>query len=95
MVCIGVIMWKVQYKPNDDYEPWATLRQFDNKGDAVLHALRISGDYYLVKVTDEDDALIWISWASLKVIALRLMAKNNSSELYRLVLRSGYAQQPS
>ena len=54
-------MWKVQCKPNDDSQPWSTLKEFENKGDAVLHALRISGDYYLVKVIDEDDALVWIS----------------------------------
>lgn len=54
-------MWKAQCKLNDDSQPWSTLQQFDNKGDAVLYALRISGDYYLVKVTDADDALIWIS----------------------------------
>lgn len=54
-------MWKVQYKQADDSQPWSTLQQFDEKGDAVLYALRISGDYYLVKVTDADDALVWIS----------------------------------
>lgn len=54
-------MWKVQYRQNDDSEPWLTLKQFDNKGDAVMYALRISGDYFLVKVIDADDALIWIS----------------------------------
>lgn len=58
---IGAIMWKVQYKQADDSQPWSTLQQFDEKGDAVLYALRISGDYYLVKVTDADDALVWIS----------------------------------
>ncbi len=58
---MGVIMWTVQCKSNDDSQPWSTLQQFDNKGDAVLYALRISADYYLVKVIDADDALIWIS----------------------------------
>lgn len=60
-MCIGKTMWKVQYKPNNDSQPWSLLQQFDDKGDALLHALRISGDYYMVKVTDADDALIWIS----------------------------------
>lgn len=60
-MCVGVIMWKVQYKPNNDSQPWSTLKVYENKGDALLYALRISGDYYMVKVTGENDALIWIS----------------------------------
>ena len=54
-------MWKIQYKPNNDSQPWSTLKVYENKGDALLHALRVSGDYFMVKVTDVNDALIWIS----------------------------------
>ena len=61
MECVGAMMWKVQYKPNNDSQPWSTLKVYENKGDALLHALRISGDYYMVKVTDANDMLIWVS----------------------------------
>lgn len=61
VMCVSKVVWKVQCKPNNDSQPWVVLQEHDNKGDALLHGLRISGDYFMVKVTDSDDALIWIS----------------------------------
>lgn len=52
-------MWTVEYKPDNDSQPWMTLDSYDNKASAILHASRVSGDYYMVKVTDPDGSVIW------------------------------------
>lgn len=52
-------MWKVQYKPNNDSQPWTTLQEFSNKAGALLHASSVSRMYYMVKVVDPDGIEIW------------------------------------
>jgi hypothetical protein len=52
-------MWIVQYKPNNDSQPWSNLGSYDNKVSAILHASRVSGKYFMVKVEDQDSSVIW------------------------------------
>ena len=52
-------MWKVEYKPNNDSQPWTLLESYDNKASAILHAARVSADHYMVKVTDPDGSVVW------------------------------------
>lgn len=52
-------MWTVEYKPDNDSQPWTTMDSYDNKASAILNASRVSGDYYMVKVTDPDGSVIW------------------------------------
>jgi hypothetical protein len=52
-------MWIVQYKPNNDSQPWSSLGSYDNKVRAILHASRVSGKYFMVKVEDQDSSVIW------------------------------------
>jgi len=52
-------MWQVHYIPNKDAQPWSTLGSYDNKADAIINASRVLGDYFMIKVTDPDDSVIW------------------------------------
>jgi len=52
-------MWEVQYKSNNDREPWCVLESFDNKTTATLYASRILAEYFLVIVTGPDGSVIW------------------------------------
>ena len=52
-------MWTVKYKPNNDSQAWLTLKSYDNKSQALLHAARVSGNYYKVSVIDPDYKIIW------------------------------------
>ena len=52
-------MWIVQYKPNNDSQTWSLLESYDNKVRVVLHASRVSGEYFMVKVIDPDGCVIW------------------------------------
>ncbi len=52
-------MWIVQYKPNNDSQPWHTLEAYDNKPHAIMHASRVSDQYFLVKVIDPEGYIIW------------------------------------
>ena len=52
-------MWIVQCKPNNDAQPWSTLGSYDNKASAILHASRVSGECFKVKVDDQDGSVIW------------------------------------
>ncbi len=52
-------MWIVEYKPNNDSQLWMFLESYDNKASAILHASRVSEEYYMVKVTDPDGSVIW------------------------------------
>jgi len=54
-------MWIVHYKPNNDSQEWSILESHDNKASALVHASRVSGDYFMVKVTDPDGGLIWVN----------------------------------
>ena len=52
-------MWIVQYIPNNDSQPWSILDSYEKKTSAILHASRVSGEYFKVKVTGPDGSLIW------------------------------------
>ncbi len=52
-------MWKVEYKPNNDSQTWILLESYDSKASALLHASRVSADYFMIKVTDPDGATVW------------------------------------
>lgn len=52
-------MWIVQYKPNNDSQPWSTLDSFDNRAGAFIRASWVSGDYFMVKVIGTDGSVIW------------------------------------
>jgi hypothetical protein len=52
-------MWKVEYKPNNDSQPWALLATYDNKASAILHASRVSAEYYMIRVTDPERVVVW------------------------------------
>lgn len=52
-------MWIVQYKPNNDSQAWSPLESYDNKAKALLHASRVSAEYFMIKVTDPDGCVIW------------------------------------
>jgi len=52
-------MWSVQYKPNNDSQEWNILDSYDNKATALDNAYRVSAEYFIVKVTDIDESVIW------------------------------------
>jgi len=52
-------MWKVKYKPNNNSQAWATLDSYDNKAEALLHAARVSSEYYRVSVIGPDGDITW------------------------------------
>ena len=52
-------MWIVHYIPNNDSQPWSTLESYDNKASAIIHASRVSAEYFMVKVTGQDGSIIW------------------------------------
>ena len=54
-------MWAVQCKPNNDSQPWSTLGSYDNKASAILHASRVLGECFMVKVIDPDGGLVWLN----------------------------------
>ncbi|MCW8852474.1 MAG: hypothetical protein OQK44_07380 [Gammaproteobacteria bacterium] len=54
-------MWKVEYKPNNDSQPWTLLESYDNKASAILHASKVSAEYFRIKVTDPDCTVVWAS----------------------------------
>lgn len=52
-------MWAVKYKPNDESQPWSTLDNYYSSVSAIDRATRVSGEYFLVMVTDPDGNVIW------------------------------------
>ena len=52
-------VWTVQYKPNNDSQPWSELRSCDGKAGALLYAAKVSEEYFLVKVLDPGGSVIW------------------------------------
>ena len=52
-------MWIVQYIPNNNSQPWSTLASYDKKESAILHASKVSDEYFMVKVTAPDGSVIW------------------------------------
>lgn len=60
---ITVTMWKVRYKHHNDAQAWLTLDTYDRKSQALIHAARVSGEYYMVIVIDPDGDQIWSNFA--------------------------------
>ena len=54
-------MWIVKCKPNNNSHSWSTLGSYDDKASAILHASRVSGECFMVKVIDPDGSVIWVS----------------------------------
>ena len=54
-------MWTVQYKPNNESQPWHTLDSYDNKTSAFIYASKASAQYRIVKVTDPDGSVVWVN----------------------------------
>jgi len=52
-------MWTIKYKPNNDSQAWLTLESYDNKSQALLHAARVSSNFYKVRVIDPEYNIIW------------------------------------
>ena len=55
------IMWIVQYKSNNESQPWHTMDSYDNKTSAFIYAARVSKQYPIVKVTDPDGSVVWVN----------------------------------
>jgi len=54
-------MWIVQYKPNNESQSWYTLDSYDNKTSAFIYASRVSSEYFVVKITDPANSVVWVS----------------------------------
>jgi hypothetical protein len=52
-------MWEVYYKPDDDSQEWRILDSYENKAMALFNASRVLSIYFMVKVTDPEDSVIW------------------------------------
>ena len=52
-------MWIVQYKPNNDSQPWSTLDSYDNKASAFIRASWATCEYFMIKVTDPVGSVVW------------------------------------
>ena len=52
-------VWNVQYKRHNASQAWNVLGNYDNKENALIHATRALGYYFMVKVTDPDGNVIW------------------------------------
>ena len=52
-------MWIVQYKPNNDSQPWSTLDSYDNKASAFIRASWATCEYFMIKVTDPGGSVVW------------------------------------
>jgi hypothetical protein len=53
------MMWEVQCKLNNDFQPWCVLQSFDSKATATVYASQVVGEYFLVIVTGPDGSVIW------------------------------------
>lgn len=52
-------MWIVRCKPGNDSQSWSTLGSYENKENAISHAIRVSQECYMVIVTDPSGSVIW------------------------------------
>jgi len=55
-------MWKVQYKPNNDAQPWTVKGYYESKSQACIQALRIASEYFKVEVMDQKGIVIWSNY---------------------------------
>ncbi len=58
-VCIEKAVWVIYYRPDKVSQPWSILGTYDNKLSAIIKANQVSGDYFMVKVTDPDGSIAW------------------------------------
>lgn len=52
-------MWIVQYRPDNETQPWSILDSYDNKASALISASNAAEDYFMVIVIDPDGSVIW------------------------------------
>jgi len=52
-------MWTVHFKTDNDSQSWSTLDSYYSSGSAIARASSVSGEYFMVKVTDPDGSVIW------------------------------------
>jgi hypothetical protein len=52
-------MWIVQYRPDNETQPWSILGSYDNKASALISATNVAEDYFMVIVIDPDGSVIW------------------------------------
>ena len=52
-------MWTVHFKPDNYYQPWSILDSYYSSASAVARASSVTGEYFMVKVTDPDGSVIW------------------------------------
>ncbi len=55
----GNIMWIVQYRSDNEAQPWSILDSYDNKASALISASNAAEDYFMVIVIDPDGSVIW------------------------------------
>ena len=53
------IMWVVQYRPDNEAQPWSILESYDNKASALISASNAAEDYFMVIVIDPEGSIIW------------------------------------
>lgn len=58
-VFIEMTGWALHYRPDKVSQPWSILETHDNKLSAINRAYQISGEYFMVKVTDPDGSITW------------------------------------
>ena len=54
-------MWVLHYRPDKVSQSWCILDSFDNRASAIIKAYQVSGEYFMIKVTDPDGSIIWSS----------------------------------
>ena len=58
-IFIEMTGWALHYRPDKVSQPWAILETHDNKLSAIIKAYQVSGEYFMVKVTDPDGSITW------------------------------------
>lgn len=51
--------WVLYYRPDKVSQPWSILARYDNKLSAIIKAYQVSGEYFMVKVTDTAGSITW------------------------------------
>ena len=52
-------MWVVHYRADKVSQPWSIMDSYDKKVNAIIKAYQISGECFMIKVTDPDGMIIW------------------------------------
>ncbi|NOR42206.1 MAG: hypothetical protein GQ572_02645 [Gammaproteobacteria bacterium] len=58
-IFIEMTGWALHYRPDKVSQPWSILCTYDNKLSAIIKANQISGEYFMVKVTDPGGSITW------------------------------------